>query len=1524
MTPMNSRAQSPLDASNVQLAAGVLARPNSLGAARAVPPGARLKTGRQDGPRDEHQNELLDQGLAAGAESIEQARDEVDQVAATDTSVQTILQPSSTMIQADADAFSPLAQASSSVLSDMPARAVESAGASLKDLNVSTPMLVGAGAVLVGLAAGGGGGGSSAPRNQTGVVQDGLVKDATVFIDVNKNGVLDTGEPSAKTDAKGTFTIASDASGPIVATGGINIDTGSANTIILKAQPGSTIVNPITTLVNALVVEQSLTPTAAETAVKSALGLDSKLNLSTYDPFAGTGDVAYQKVAASVALLASTVATAGSGGGAATFSALATTIKQSSATLDLTKAATLTTVFASVPVIVTQSADLAQKNTAIATASSVADIPQKLLDYGVSQLTLSLKVDSGIANDRITNNGSVVLKDLAGAVVNPTGLQYSVDGGKSFKADLATFAAAEGSNSLVLRLVADNGLASKTSAPLSFTLDTQLSVPSVGIASGSVGGVLNDSGLSSTDGITNVANPVLAGSAEAGSAIEIVLAGVTLKTTADSAGRWTATLPSGTQLVDGTPDAAVTITDVAGNVKNSTAKANFTIDTKVPVAGTAVLTATAVNDTGTSATDGITANNRPQLSGTAEAGSTVTIDVGVGATYTTTASNAGAWSVDVRAGGELKDGVVTPKVTVTDVAGNTVTANGSTFTVDTVAPVTPTLALKADSGLSATDKVTNTAASAADFNVGSAEAGARVEFSLGGAAWSQTIKPLEGANSVQVRAVDVAGNISVASPALTFTLDTVAPVATGVTGGLIHDEINDTGVDQTDGITANLAPSLAGTAPAGSYLQVEFDATTVFKLANTVGADGKWTLPVELSFGDWAPTIRILDAAGNSATVAGEKFTIQPEGPYTGPVTVELAHTAVSDTGSSLIDNLTNNATPFLTGIAGPRSSVTVLVGEVSYPVTTDRKGNYTVQVTGKLADGEYTPSIIVRDVDGNPQDPISGTSFVVDTAISADGLEARLVHDSVNDTGSDPSDNRTGNASPTLEGRAEPGSKLTISFDGSSKTFSLAQPVGDDGAWQLPVTLANGTWTPLIKVTDVAGNTLTTPFAGETFAIDTVAPTATGALVKDPNIDTGVSDSDGFTTNQRPTLVGTTDPGSTLTVKVGSQTLDAFVEFGTGNWTVDLADNLPDGTYTPLFTATDEFGNVSASIKGTAFTIDTKAPVFQGQLDNTFVVGATNVLYALPTRAAGTETLNFEAQDLSGNLVGLGLVVNATSGTITATKVVAPGSQDPNLYGGWVRLNITDLAGNTGTDEFQISVVDETKPAATTYTLDTNYFESTTPRVSRYLGTADAQTVELMQSYRDVIELAAGNDTVNLNSSGFGTMNFARLDGGTGAADVIAFKLEGGADLNLGDFNRAESGQGQVLVNFETIDATATGVDLNWTITPLDLFLQGSDLLDTSASGGNRPTLVLIGNAGDNLNLPVVDTDSADAQDQDFVRIGAVGAWSVTGAAGTGFTKLQGVVTFEGAVQSVELLVSQAVQISTDIALGRAYPVIG
>jgi hypothetical protein len=609
-------------------------------------------------------------------------------------------------------------------------------------------------------------------------------------------------------------------------------------------------------------------------------------------------------------------------------------------------------------------------------------------------------------------------------------------------------------------------------------------------------------------------------------------------------------------------------------------------------------------------------------------------------------------------------------------------------------------------------------------------------------------------------------------------------------------------------------------------------------------------------------------------------------------------------------------------------------VGNASYPVTTDRKGNYTVKITGNLADGEYTPSIIVPDVDGNPKVPVGGTSFVVDTVITSDGLVAGLVHDSVNDTGGDPTDNRTGNASPTLEGVAEPGSKLTISFAGSTKTFSLTQPVGDDGAWQQPVTLSNGTWTPLIKVTDVAGNTLTIPFEGETFTIDTVAPTATGSLAA--GSDTGISDSDGFTSNPIPTLTGKTEPGAMLSVTVGAQTLDALVDPDTGDWSVDLTDNLPDGAYTPLFTATDEFGNASAPIKGTAFTIDTIAPVFRGQLDQTYKVGEA-VTLTLPAAFKGEGVLAYSAEDLTGNLGGMGLMLVAETGAISG-KVTAPSARDPSLYDSWVKVTIEDLAGNQSIDEFQVSIVDVVKPAASTYTLNTDYFASTTsnPQVFKYPGTESAQTVTLTQSYRDVIELAGGNDIVNLTGNEFGVnsagdsgrMNFARLDGGdaqvavtsTVAGDTLAFKFEGDVDFNLGNFNRPGDGQGQVLVNFETIDASLAKANVNLTVTPLDLFLQGSDFFDANTGTGgdkvSRSTLVFRGTATDSLTLPPVDLET-NPNDKDFVTVGTPGGWDVSGTKLTtasltaGYTKLQGEVFSEGSVHYVELLVSATVPIA-------------
>ncbi|MEN8506604.1 MULTISPECIES: Ig-like domain-containing protein, partial [Paraburkholderia] len=71
---------------------------------------------------------------------------------------------------------------------------------------------------------------------------------------------------------------------------------------------------------------------------------------------------------------------------------------------------------------------------------------------------------------------------------------------------------------------------------------------------------------------------------------------------------------------------------------------------------------------------------------------------------------------------------------------------------------------------SATDHVS----SAGTLTLGGIESGATVQYSIdNGAHWSSSFSAVEGANSVQVRQTDVAGNVS-ATTSFSFTLDTAA------------------------------------------------------------------------------------------------------------------------------------------------------------------------------------------------------------------------------------------------------------------------------------------------------------------------------------------------------------------------------------------------------------------------------------------------------------------------------------------------------------------------------------------------------------------------------------------------------------------------------------------------------------------------------------------------------------------------------------------------------------------------------
>ena len=123
----------------------------------------------------------------------------------------------------------------------------------------------------------------TAPFVLTGKVIDGYVKNADVFADANGDGVWNTGEAKATSNANGEFTL-TNAKGSIVASGGIDGSTGKAFEGVLKAPMGSTVVTPLTTIQQGF-VEAGQSPAEAQKSVAQAFGFDStKVDLKNYDP----------------------------------------------------------------------------------------------------------------------------------------------------------------------------------------------------------------------------------------------------------------------------------------------------------------------------------------------------------------------------------------------------------------------------------------------------------------------------------------------------------------------------------------------------------------------------------------------------------------------------------------------------------------------------------------------------------------------------------------------------------------------------------------------------------------------------------------------------------------------------------------------------------------------------------------------------------------------------------------------------------------------------------------------------------------------------------------------------------------------------------------------------------------------------------------------------------------------------------------------------------------------------------------
>ncbi|MDY7225554.1 Ig-like domain-containing protein [Hyalangium rubrum] len=609
----------------------------------------------------------------------------------------------------------------------------------------------------------------------------------------------------------------------------------------------------------------------------------------------------------------------------------------------------------------------------------------------------------------------------------------------------------------------------------------------------------------------------------------------------------------------------------------------------------------------------------------------------------------------------LSEGTHTAVATST-IVGNSATSAPVTFTLDSVPPAAPVI-----TGPTPNQVLTDTTPTI----TGTAEIGSTVTVYIDGSTtpactavtnasgvWSCDVGTAlpEGPHTVTATATDTAGNTSQQSNTVPFTIDTAAPPSPTITGPTPGQVLTDT------------TPTITGTAEPGSTVTVYIDGSTTPACTAVANASGVWSCDVgtPLPEGPHTVTATATDDLGNtSPPTSPVPFTIDISAPAAPVITGPTPNQVLTDT------------TPTITGTAEIGSTVTVYIDGSTTPActaVTNASGVWSCDVGTALAQGPHTVTATATDAGGNTSPPSNTVPFSIDTQAPA----APVI------TGPTPNQVLT-DTTPTITGTAEAGATVTVYIDGST-TPACTAVANSSGVWSCDVgsALAEGPHTVTATATDTAGNT--SPQSNTVpFTIDTQAPTAPTITGPTPNQ---------VLTDNTPTITGTAEPGSTVTVYIDGSTTPACtaVANSSGVWSCDVGTPLPEGPHTVTATATDGAGNTSPPTSAVPFTIDTSlpsTPVITGPTPNQVLTDTTPTITGTATPG---NTVNVY---IDGSTTPACTAVANASG-VWSCDVGTPLSQGPHT----VTATATDGLGNTSppsnTVPFTIDTEAPTAPVIT------------------------------------------------------------------------------------------------------------------------------------------------------------------------------------------------------------------------------------
>lgn len=410
-----------------------------------------------------------------------------------------------------------------------------------------------------------------------------------------------------------------------------------------------------------------------------------------------------------------------------------------------------------------------------------------------------------------------------------------------------------------------------------------------------------------------------------------------------------------------------------------------------------------------------------------------------------------------------------------------------------------------------------------------------------------------------------------------------------------------TTADTTNATVDNQALTLLSLSPLDNAIDVATDANLVITLSENITLNSG-----NIVIYNAVPTaVATIDVSshGGQLSISGSALTINPSANLATNTnySVQIPATAILDAHGNNFAGISDN------------TSWSFTVPDITPPVVT---------------------SIVVS---GSPSAAATSISYTVDFSETVNNIST-----------TDFSLTASGTAAATIANvSATSGSSVTVTVNSITGTGSLRLDLA-----------ANS------DIADASGNGNNTNgyvpafSSGSSHTLDRDAPVAPTGLDLAAASDSGVSNSDNITNDTTPTITGTAEANSNISVSTDQSgaVVGTTIADGSGAWSLTTSLLAVDLAHSLIATATDAAGNTSTASTALVVQVAATAPsVTSTTPDATAVSAAASVVFNV---AFGGAAYGFSTDDFSltatGTAVGNIASVSATSGTTVAVTINA------------------------------------------------------------------------------------------------------------------------------------------------------------------------------------------------------------------------------------------------------------------------------